>query len=223
MKASSSAALDCCAQSRRFVLFVFHGAITITTSARETYATPRPALNTPVHSMVALYTVNTLAASTRLPRRYIDYPSFANARLSYNWRRTERSAHAQHAPDSACPLEERKQRTRHHRVTTVSSTGKVRHMLTSLRAPRVARTPQTQPGSRRAEACGATGRLPGCGGNPETSGDSAPCHNARTKRLSKDTQWTVESSLPSWWGTSRCLQVCGMTFSRSLALAKRTG
>ena len=152
MKASSSAALDCCAQSRRFVLFVFHGAITITTSARETYATPRPALNTPVHSMVALYTVNTLAASTRLPRRYIDYPSFANARLSYNWRRTERSAHAQHAPDSACPLEERKQRTRHHRVTTVSSTGKVRHMLTSLRAPRVARTPQTQPGSRRAEA-----------------------------------------------------------------------
>ena len=152
MKASSSAALDCCAQSRRFVLFVFHGAITITTSARETYATPRPALNTPVHSMVALYTVNTLAASTRLPRRYIDYPSFANARLSYNWRRTERSAHAQHAPDSACPLEERKQRTRHHRVTTVSSTGKVRHVLTSLRAPRVARTPQTQPGSRRAEA-----------------------------------------------------------------------
>ena len=35
--------------------------------------------------------------------------------------------------------------------------------LTSLRAPRVARTPQTQPASRRAEACGATGRLPGCG------------------------------------------------------------
>ena len=35
--------------------------------------------------------------------------------------------------------------------------------LTSLRAPRVARTPQTQPGGQRAEACGATGRLPGCG------------------------------------------------------------
>jgi hypothetical protein len=33
----------------------------------------------------------------------------------------------------------------------------------SLRAARVARTPQTQPGGRRAEACGATGRLPGCG------------------------------------------------------------
>ena len=30
-------------------------------------------------------------------------------------------------------------------------------------APRVARTPQMQPGGRRAEACGATGRLPGCG------------------------------------------------------------
>ena len=35
--------------------------------------------------------------------------------------------------------------------------------LTSLRAPRVTRTPQTQPAGRRAEACGATGRLPGCG------------------------------------------------------------
>ena len=33
----------------------------------------------------------------------------------------------------------------------------------SLRAARVARTPQTQPGGRRAEACCATGRLPGCG------------------------------------------------------------
>ena len=33
----------------------------------------------------------------------------------------------------------------------------------SLRAARVARTPQTQPGGRRAEACGATGRLAGCG------------------------------------------------------------
>jgi len=38
-----------------------------------------------------------------------------------------------------------------------------RHRLTSLRAPRVARTPQTQPGGQRAKACGATGRLPGCG------------------------------------------------------------
>jgi hypothetical protein len=33
----------------------------------------------------------------------------------------------------------------------------------SLRAARVARTPQTQPGSRRAKACGTKGRLPGCG------------------------------------------------------------
>jgi hypothetical protein len=33
----------------------------------------------------------------------------------------------------------------------------------ALRAARVARTPQTQPGGRRAEACCATGRLPGCG------------------------------------------------------------
>ena len=33
----------------------------------------------------------------------------------------------------------------------------------SLRAARVARTPQTQPGGRRAKACGAKGSLPSCG------------------------------------------------------------
>ena len=33
----------------------------------------------------------------------------------------------------------------------------------SLRAARVARTPQTQPGGQRAKACGAKGSLPGCG------------------------------------------------------------
>ena len=36
-------------------------------------------------------------------------------------------------------------------------------MGASLRAARVARTPQTQPVGRRAEACGAKGRLAGCG------------------------------------------------------------
>ena len=36
-------------------------------------------------------------------------------------------------------------------------------MGASLRAARVARTHQTQPVGRRAEACGAKGRLAGCG------------------------------------------------------------
>jgi hypothetical protein len=34
---------------------------------------------------------------------------------------------------------------------------------TSRRAPPTARTPQTQPGGRRAKACGAKGSLPSCG------------------------------------------------------------
>ena len=38
----------------------------------------------------------------------------------------------------------------------------------SLRAPRVARTPQTQPGSRRAKACGAKSRLAGFGARVQT-------------------------------------------------------
>ena len=38
----------------------------------------------------------------------------------------------------------------------------------SLRAARVARTPQTQPGGRRVKACGAKGSLPGCGARVRT-------------------------------------------------------
>ena len=57
------------------------------------------------------------------------------------------------------PPRKRKRRPRHHRVTTVSSTG-------NFLAPRSARrsdASQTQPGGRRAEACGAKGSLAGCG------------------------------------------------------------
>jgi len=57
------------------------------------------------------------------------------------------------------PPRKRKRRPRHHHVTTVPSTG-------SFLAPRSARrsdASQTQPGGRRAEACGAKGSLAGCG------------------------------------------------------------
>ena len=57
------------------------------------------------------------------------------------------------------PPRKRKRRPRHHHVTTVPSTG-------SFLAPRSARrsdASQTQPGGRRAEACGAEGSLAGCG------------------------------------------------------------
>ena len=57
------------------------------------------------------------------------------------------------------PPRKRKRRPRHHRVTTVPSTG-------NFLAPRSARrsdASQTQPGGRRAEACGAKGSLAGCG------------------------------------------------------------
>ena len=62
--------------------------------------------------------------------------------------------HATHGRPTGVPPRKRKRRPRHHRVTTVSSTG-------NFLAPRSARrsdASQTQPGGRRAEACGAEGR-----------------------------------------------------------------
>ena len=133
-----------------------------------------------------------------------------SAHTAQTWATFNRSA-AAHATRStrpmACPPRERKGRTRHRRVTTVSSTDihiflaprsarrsdasnaagwsaseaygakgslagsgarafkrlwRTRNRAgigTSLRAPPTARTPQTQPGGRRAEADGAIGRL----------------------------------------------------------------
>ena len=85
--------------------------------------------------MVAWYTVNTLAASTRLSQRYI-LPPYSRTR------RTERSAHAQHAPDGVPP----------RGTQTTHSTPSRDDGVERTRSRAGIGSPQTQPGSQRAEA-----------------------------------------------------------------------
>ena len=80
---------------------------------------------------------------------------------------TERGAHAEHAPDGVCPLGECERRTRNRRVTTVSSTGNFLApprsgalAIHGARRASLSDASQTQPGGRRAQACGAKGASP---------------------------------------------------------------
>ena len=103
----------------------------------------------------------------RKPYDHTESPRVHNTELKRNQRAYALLCRSLHAPrsnaagQSAGGSRQRCQATAPRSALRASLGRSLR--LTSLRAPRVARTPQTQPASRRAEACGATGRLPGCG------------------------------------------------------------